>query len=532
MLTNYPKYVFVTGGVMSGLGKGTASASISKVLQSKGFKTVNIKIDPYLNVDAGTMNPIMHGEVFVTDDGGETDMDLGTYERFLDTNVSNDQNITTGQVYLDVIEAERRGEFLGKCVQIIPHVTDKIKEKIRRVAMEKESDVAIIEVGGTIGDIESLPFVEAARQMRLEDGLENVLFAHVSLVIEKEDEQKTKPTQHSVQELRRLGIQPDILICRSESQLSEEALKKLSLFSSLEHKKIFSSPDLPTIYELPIKFDDQKLGETILDQFQLEPRSSDLQEWRKYMEKVRSLEKPVRIGLVGKYTTLKDSYVSLNNALKHVAWNNDRIPDIEFIESEKFEKDGKVGELENYDGIIIPGGFGKRGSEGKIMAADYAREKNVPYLGLCFGFQLATISFARNVCELNRANSTELDPATPHPVIDFLPDQKGIGNLGATMRLGGHDINVEKGSKAFDLYGKPVIRGRHRHRYELNQNYLGQFRDKGLFYSGFSDNGRRAEILEIPWHVFYMATQYHPEFTSRPMKPEPIFDGFIKACIQ
>ena len=530
-----PKYIFVTGGVMSGLGKGIVSGSVAKLLQLYGLRVTCAKMDPYINVDAGTMNPIMHGEVFVTDDGGETDMDLGTYERFLDVNLTKDHNITTGQVYLDVIQGERRGDFLGRCVQIIPHVTDAIKERIRNVALKNDVDVLIVECGGTVGDIEGLPFLEALRQIRLEEGSSNSIFVHVTLapVLDTVGEEKTKPTQHSVQELRRIGIQPDILVVRSKKHLSDDSKRKIALFSSVDIGSVVSDPDAESIYKVPETLHTEGILNAISEKFNLQQNQIEWGDWRKVSDSFVESKEQIQIAMVGKYATLADSYVSVNEPLRHAAAAHNAKAKMTWIESEEFEKNpSTLKNLDEYHGIIIPGGFGKRGSEGKILAANYARERNIPYLGLCFGFQLAIVSFARHVCGLAGANSTELDSSTKYPVIDILPSQKTVSSMGATMRLGGHDINVAEGSIAYSLYGSKKIRQRHRHRYEFNQNYLKIFQKNGLRLSGFSDNMLRAEILEIPAHPFYIATQYHPEFLSRAGKPEPVFNAFATAAIR
>lgn len=519
---------------MSGLGKGIVVASIARLLQLDGFRVTCIKVDPYINVDAGTMNPIMHGEVFVTDDGGETDMDLGTYERFLDANLSKEHNITTGQVYLDVIEAERRGEFLGKCVQIIPHVTDAIKERIRRVAVRNDVDILLVECGGTVGDIEGLPFLEALRQMHLEEGSSNCLFIHLTLapVLDTVGEEKTKPTQHSVQELRRIGIQPDIIVVRSKKHISDESKKKIAMFCSVDMGSVISDPDAESIYNVPETLHAEGILNAVCEKLNLPKRPIDWNNWTKISSSFAAPKDEIKIAIVGKYVTLADSYVSVNQALHHAGAAHSTKVKVDWIESEEFEKNpSMLKKLDEYHGILIPGGFGRRGSEGKILAANYARERSIPCLGLCFGFQLAVVAFARHVCGLDGANSTELDSNTKHPVIDILPSQKGIANLGATMRLGGHDIDVQQGSIANRLYGAKIIRQRHRHRYEFNQNYMELFEDKGIHFSGFSDNRLRAEILEIPSHPFYIATQYHPEFVSRPGRPEPVFNAFIGAAV-
>lgn len=532
-----PKYIFVTGGVMSGLGKGITTSSLAKILQRSHLTVTCMKVDPYINFDAGTMNPIAHGEVFVTDDGGECDMDLGNYERFLNKDLSKEDNITTGQVYNAVIEDERRGKYLGKCVQIIPHVTDEIKRRIRERTAKSGSSVAVIECGGTVGDIESLPFLEAFRQMRLEDGAENTLFVHVTLAPEMGavGEMKTKPTQHSVQELRRIGIQPDLIVVRGTKPLPEDAKEKLALFTSVPVNSVISNPDVGSIYQVPDMLYRQGVLKPLMGHLQIKGKKTDLLGWNEVASKFVRQKSSVTIAMVGKYVTLMDSYVSVNLALKHAAAANGVGVDIKWVESEEFEGAGKAEEarkvLERADGIVLPQGYGKRGTEGKIWTADYARREMKPLLGLCFGFQLSIVSFARNVLGLREANSTELAPDTPDPVIDLLPEQKGIAKLGGTMRLGGHDISVERPSNAFDVYQSKTVRGRHRHRFELNQAYMQRLEEAGMHFSAFSDGGRRAEILELKDHPFYMGTQYHPEYCSRPEYPEPMFLAFLKAAI-
>jgi CTP synthase len=527
-----PKYLFVTGGVMSGLGKGITTSSVAKLLELSGIDATCLKIDPYLNFDAGTMNPITHGEVYVTDDGGETDMDLGTYERFLNRNMSKANNITTGQIYKKVIDDERHGRFLGKSVQIIPHITDEIKRRIRELATDSKVDVLVVECGGTVGDIESLPFLEAFREMRMEDGPSKTLFLHVSLAPELSvvGEMKTKPTQHSVQEMRRIGLQPDILVIRGSRALPKEAKEKISLFTSVPVESVISNPDAESIYQVPKLLEDQGVLAPILRQFGFGARPS-MAKWNAVAERFTDRAKVVRIAMVGKYASLSDSYVSVNQALMHACAVNDARPEIDWIESEMIEEDGsKLGILDGYDGVVIPQGFGSRGVEGKIAAANYARERKIPFLGLCFGFQLASVSFARHVLGLDKANTTEVDPKTPHPVIDLLPEQRKVSDLGGTMRLGGHDILLKRKSRAYQIYGKAQIRERHRHRFELNQRYLKRFEDAGMHYVAFSDGGRRAEIMELDGHPFYMGTQYHPEYVSRPEDPEPIYVAFIMAA--
>ena len=529
------KFIFVTGGVLSGIGKGIVTASIAKLLDLYGLPTTCVKIDPYLNVDAGTMNPFAHGEVFVTDDGGETDMDIGNYERFLNKELSKIHNITTGQVYLDVIEAERKGDFLGECVQIIPNITNSIKEKIKYVTKFQNNGIVLVECGGTVGDIESLPFIEAIRQLRLELGQENSLFIHVTLapIMGPVGEEKTKPTQHSVQELRRIGIQPDIIVVRSEKQLSQTSKKKISLFTSVELESIISNPDADSIYNVPENLYNDGIITSIIDKLKLPSREMNWRDWKTVSKTFNKNKKFINIAMVGKYVSLTDSYVSVNEALSHASAGMNFTANLEWVESEDFEKDkNNLEKLDKYDGIIVPGGFGKRGTEGIMLAADYARKNEIPFLGLCFGFQLALIAFARYACGLDDANSIELDPKTKNPIINILPSQKKIKEKGGSMRLGGHNVELVKNTLAHAIYGKDKIRQRHRHRFEFNQEYQKLLEKNKIVLSGFSDNGRRTEILEIPNHRFYMATQYHPEFLSKPGKPEPIYNNFIKAIIE
>lgn len=518
---------------MSGLGKGITSASIAKLLHLYGFNVNCLKIDPYLNVDAGTMNPIAHGEVFVTDDGGETDMDIGNYERFLDTNLTRQNNLTTGAVYQQVIQEERAGKFLGKCVQIIPHITDAIKVKIRVLANQQETDILVVECGGTVGDIESLPFLESFRQIRLEEGAANCLFVHVTLApsLEPVGEQKTKPTQHSVQELRRIGIQPDVIVVRSQAPLTKDTREKISLFTSVELKSVISNPDVKSIYLIPDILRAEGLVQTISEMLHLTTRASNFDKWQQIADQFVTTKDAVKIAMVGKYVSLADSYASVNEALLHAGAQQGVGVTIENVDSQEFESNAdSIKKLQDYHGILIPQGFGKRGSEGKILAASFARENAIPYLGLCFGFQMAIVSFARHVLGLIDANSTELDPATNHPVIDLLPEQKIVKDMGGSMRLGGHDISIVDGTLASRIYQKQLIRERHRHRYEFDQSYLNSFESKGMHFSGFSDSGRRTEILEIREHPFYFATQYHPEYVSRPGRPEPSYFNFVKAA--
>jgi CTP synthase len=528
-----PKYLFVTGGVMSGLGKGITTSSVAKLLQLSGVEVSCLKIDPYLNFDAGTMNPYTHGEVFVTDDGGETDMDLGNYERFLNRDLTRANNITTGQIYKKVIDDERKGKFLGKSVQIIPHVTDEIKRRIRGIALREKVDVLVVECGGTVGDIEGLPFLEAFRQMRMEEGVTKTLFLHVSLAPELSvvGEMKTKPTQHSVQEMRRIGIQPDIIVIRGTRALPQDAKEKISLFTSVPIENVISDPDVESIYLVPRLLERERILKPIQRQLMLKSRLV-MRGWNSVADRFVDHDVTVRIAMVGKYANLADSYVSVNQAISHAGAVNRADVRVSWIESEEIERDeAKLALLDAYDGIVLPQGFGSRGVEGKIAAANKARISGIPFLGLCYGFQLASVSFARHVLGLKGANTTEVDPDTPHPVIDLLPEQRGVSNLGGTMRLGGHDVFIRKPSRAFEIYAAEKIRERHRHRYELNQRYLRKFEEKGMKYTAFSDNGRRAEILELQGHPFYLATQYHPEYVSRPENPEPIYVSFVQASL-
>ncbi|MEM1540157.1 MAG: CTP synthase [Candidatus Bathyarchaeia archaeon] len=529
------KYIFVTGGVLSSVGKGIVTSSIGKMLQARGFKVTAIKIDPYVNVDAGTMNPYMHGEVYVTDDGGETDLDLGWYERFLDLDLKRENNITTGIVYKAVIEKERRGDFLGRCVQIVPHVTNEIKSRIRNVALNAGVDVALTEVGGTVGDIEGLPFLEAIRQMRLEEGYENTLYVHVALVpiLDVTKEMKTKPLQHSVNELRRIGIQPDIIVARCSKMIDSEALRKIALFGTIPENAVFCSYNVESVYQVPLILDEQGMGNFICKRLGLPERDPDFEDWKKFVDAVLSPEHEVKIALIGKYAVLADSYASMSEALRHGGAACRTKVNIHYIEAEIFEKNpNKVQMLRDYDGIFVPYGFGPRGAEGKIMAIKFARENGMPFLGICYGFQLAVVEFARNVCGLEKANSTEIDPNTPHPVIDLMPEQRGIEYKGATMRLGVHKIVIKPNTLAHVLYKSVEIYERHRHRFEVNIDYAEKLERNGLVFSGKSPDGRRMEILELPNHFFFFASQFHGEFKSRPGKPDPEYYGFVKACLE
>jgi len=527
------KYVFVTGGVLSSVGKGSVCASIGKILQVRNHQVTAIKIDPYLNVDAGTMNPYMHGEVFVCEDGGEMDLDLGTYERFLDLTISREANITTGQIYWQVIDKERRGDFLGECVQIIPHITDEIKRRIRKIGAHTNADVVLVECGGTIGDIEGLPFFEAFRQIRLEEGIQNTVFVHVPLVptLDVTKEQKSKPAQHSIQELRRIGLQPDLIVARCRTMLSKEVQAKIALFGSVENDAVFASPNVETVYQLPLTLDQQGLGNIISNKLNLPQRTPDWTHWTEIVNAFLHSTHTIHIAVCGKYAKLADSYISINEALKIAAAVCHCTAHIDWIETESIESQDPASALHQYEGILVPGGFGERGTEGKIAAIKFARETNIPFLGLCFGFQLAVVEFARNVCALTDANSTEINGHTPHPVITLLPEQGTLTYMGATMRLGAYPIAVTPQTLAANLYRVQRIYERHRHRYEVNPEYIHLFEEQGLTFSGTTEDKTRMEILELPSHYFYLATQFHPEFKSRPGRPDPAFYGFVKAIL-
>ncbi len=533
-------YIIVTGGVVSGLGKGITTASIGKILVSHGYKVTAIKIDPYINFDAGTLRPTEHGEVWVTEDGGEIDQDLGHYERFLDINIPKCNNITTGQVYRAVIEKERNGKYLGKTVQPIPHVTDEIKRRIRVPAEDAKFDFVLVEIGGTVGDYENVLFLEAVRQMKHEG--EKVLYVHVTYVpvLKSLGEAKTKPTQHSVKLLREIGIQPDFIITRSEKPLDDVRKEKIALFCNVSGEDVISDSNIDNVYGVPLMFEQQNLCKKILKKLGLRKEEIDFNAWKNYIAKIRKLDKKVKIGIIGKYFDigafkLSDSYISVIEAVKHAAWNNNVRPEIEWIDSKIFEKQPrKIVNLKKVDAIIVPGGFGLSGIEGKIATIKYARENKIPYLGLCLGMQLAVVEYARNVCGLKGANTTEVEKNTPHPVIDFIPDQVRIvteSRYGATMRLGAYPAVLTEGSQIRKLYdNQHKIYERHRHRYEVNPQYIETLEKKGLLFSGRSPDGILMEFMELPAHPYFTATQAHPEFKSRPMKPSPLFDGLLKAA--
>ncbi len=521
------KYIVVTGGVMSGLGKGITAASIGRLFVEMGYKVVPIKVDPYINIDAGTMNPFQHGEVYVLKDGTEVDLDLGHYERFIGVELTGEHNITTGKIYKSVIEKERKGEYLGQTVQIIPHITDEIKNWIRRVAEESGAEICVVEIGGTVGDIEGMPFLEAIRQMHNEEKEEDFALVHVTLVpLDLGGEQKTKPTQHSVKELRELGLHPDVIVGRCKERLREATKRKIALFCDVPVEAVISAEDAKDIYEVPLMFRREKLDEYLIKKLKLEKRDWK-GEWEGIVKKMKGLTDEITIAIVGKYVDVRDAYLSIREALKHAGIYVGCKVNYIWIDSEELEKFEEV-EIDA-DGILVPGGFGKRGSEGKIKAIQFARENNIPLLGICFGFQLAVIEFSRNVVGLKDANSSEL-AETEHPVIDLLPEQRGISELGGTMRLGEIEVTVKPGTIAYNLYKSEKIYERHRHRYEVNPEYIPSIESHGLIFSGHSDGGRRMEIAEYPKHRFFFATQFHPEFKSRPYKPSPPFVGLVDAA--
>jgi CTP synthase len=528
------KHIFVTGGVASSLGKGLTASSLGRLLKSRGLRVTMQKLDPYINVDPGTMNPFEHGEVFVTDDGGETDLDLGHYERFIDENLHRDSNATTGSIYQSVIAKERRGDFLGKTVQVIPHITDEIKDRIRRLASDSV-DVVITEVGGTVGDIEILPFLEALRQFRKDVGRDNVAYVHVTLVpyLGPSGEQKTKPTQHSVTELRSRGIQPDVIICRSDRAISPGLKRKISLLCDVPIEAVVSCVDAPNLYEIPLALHEEGLDRYVcgLLHYDEDQHRLDLTEWERLVERVDAATKPVRIGLIGKYVNLPDAYLSVAEALRHGGYTHGAKIEIDWIQAEEVEGLLAEGRLRDLDGIVIPGGFGERGIEGKIAAAGYAREHDIPCLGLCLGLQVMTIELARNVCGLIGANSREFDSVTPHPIIDLMDEQREVVDMGGTMRLGVYPARLLPGSQVATAYGDEIVYERHRHRYEVNLRYRHRLEEGGIVCSGTSPDDRLVEFVELPGHPFWVGTQAHPEFKSRPDRPHPLFDALVAAAL-
>jgi len=527
------KYIFVTGGVVSSLGKGITASSLGRLLKNRGLKVFMQKFDPYINVDPGTMSPYQHGEVFVTDDGAETDLDLGHYERFIDENLTKSSNITTGRVYANVIEKERRGDYLGATIQVIPHITNEIKDRLIDVAKESEADIIITEIGGTVGDIESLPFLEAIRQTRRDFGYKNTIFIHNTLVpyLSAAKEMKTKPTQHSVKELRSLGITPDIIVLRTEYPITNSMREKIALFCDVKKEAVIEARDAEILYEVVLKLEEQHLDDLVVNHFNLDVPKSDLTEWRALVERVRTLDKEVTIALVGKYVSLQDAYLSVSEALSHAGYFHHAKVNIKWINAGELV-DGDIDEyLGDVDGIVVPGGFGKRAIEGKIKAITYARTNNIPYLGLCLGLQLATIEFARNVCGLDGANSTEMDENTKYPIIDYLPEQYEGINMGGTLRLGLYNCKVTPNTIAHKAYGKDMIQERHRHRYEFNNKYKKILEDCGLVISGVNPEANLVEIVELKNHKFFVACQFHPEFSSRPQRSHPLFREFIGASL-
>ncbi|SFA42309.1 CTP synthase [Parageobacillus thermantarcticus] len=528
------KYIFVTGGVVSSLGKGITAASLGRLLKNRGLNVTIQKFDPYINVDPGTMSPYQHGEVFVTDDGAETDLDLGHYERFIDINLNKYSNVTTGKIYSAVLKKERRGDYLGGTVQVIPHITNEIKERVFRAGRETNADVVITEIGGTVGDIESLPFLEAIRQIKSDVGRDNVMYIHCTLVpyIKAAGEMKTKPTQHSVKELRSLGIQPNVIVVRTEMPISQDMKEKIALFCDIDPKAVIEARDADTLYAVPLMLQEQKLDQIVCEHLKLDCKEADMTEWKELVEKVRNLSQKTKIALVGKYVELQDAYISVVEALRHAGYVFDTDIDIKWVNSEHVNKENVAELLGDADGILVPGGFGDRGIEGKIEAIRYAREQKVPFLGICLGMQLASIEFARNVVGLKEAHSAEFDPNTPHPIIDLLPEQKDVEDLGGTLRLGLYPCKLQEGTLAYEAYQDEVIYERHRHRYEFNNHYRQIMEQHGFVFSGTSPDGRLVEIIELKDHPWFVAAQFHPEFTSRPTRPQPLFREFIKASLK
>jgi len=528
-----PKYIFCTGGVVSSVGKGVTAAAIGRILKARGLKVVIQKLDPYLNVDPGTMSPYQHGEVFVTADGAETDLDLGHYERFIDENLDRTCNVTSGQIYAEVISKERRGDYLGGTIQVIPHITNEIKRRIALVGQKTEPDVVIVEVGGTVGDIEGQPFLEAIRQLRTDVGRDQTLYIHVTFLpyIGATRELKTKPTQHSVRELRSLGIQPQVILARADYPVTDDLVRKMALFCDVEERAVIPLITAQNIYEVPLMLEDAGLGDYIVERLQLNAGEPDLSQWRELVTRMSEVEEPLRIAIVGKYVELRDAYMSVKEALYHAAIAHNRRLEVEWIHSGELEKGKNQDVLERVDGIIVPGGFGYRGIEGKIYAAKFARTHQTPYLGLCLGMQVMCVEFARNVLGLDDANSTEFDGTTEHPVIDLMPDQHDVASLGGTMRLGVYPCTLQPGSVAATAYGQEQVDERHRHRFEFNNQYREQFIAAGARFSGLSPDGRLVEIMEIADHPFMVGSQFHPEFLSRPNRPHPLFSAFVEAAI-
>jgi CTP synthase len=528
------KFIFVTGGVVSSLGKGITAASLGRLLKNRGLKVAIQKFDPYINIDPGTMSPYQHGEVFVTDDGAEADLDLGHYERFVDINLSKYSNVTTGKIYNSVIKKERRGDFLGGTVQVIPHITNEIKERVFRVAKESDPDVVITEIGGTVGDIESLPFLEAIRQIKGDIGRDYVLYIHVTLVpfLKAAGEAKTKPTQHSVKELRSIGIQPDIIVCRSEMPISKEMEEKIALFCDIDKDAVIQAVDAECIYEVPLNLKKEGLDDIVIERLRLRCGEPDLKEWNLIVNRSKNPQNCVTIAVVGKYVELQDAYLSVAESLRHAGIYHETKINIKWVYSTSLTEENAEQQLQDVHGILVPGGFGDRGIEGKIVAVHYARENNIPFLGICLGMQMAVIEFARNVAHLNDANSSEFDSHAPYPVIDLLPEQKKIEDKGGTMRLGLYPCNLVKNTKVYDAYNSEIIQERHRHRYEFNNEYREIFEQKGLIICGTSPDGRLVEIIELAGHPWFVGCQFHPEFKSRPNRAHPLFKDFIGVSLR
>ncbi|MCA1065488.1 CTP synthase [Rossellomorea sp. AcN35-11] len=527
------KYIFVTGGVVSSLGKGITAASLGRLLKNRGVSVTIQKFDPYINVDPGTMSPYQHGEVFVTDDGAETDLDLGHYERFVDINLTKYSSVTTGKIYSTVLKKERRGDYLGGTVQVIPHITNEIKERVYRAGRETNSDVVITEIGGTVGDIESLPFLEAIRQIKSDVGRDNVMYIHCTLVpyIKAAGEMKTKPTQHSVKELRSLGIQPNVIVVRTEMPMTQDMKDKIALFCDIDKNAVIEAMDADTLYSVPLALQEQKLDEITCQHLKLNCHEADMTEWNELVDRVKNLSRKTTIALVGKYVELQDAYISVVEALRHAGYHFDSDIQVRWLNSELVDNGNVAEKLADVDGILVPGGFGDRGVEGKIAATQYARENKIPFLGICLGMQLASVEYARNVLGLEGAHSAELNPETPYPVIDLLPEQKDIEDLGGTLRLGLYPCKLTKGSKAYAAYDGEVIYERHRHRFEFNNHYREQMENAGFIFSGTSPDGRLVEIIELSDHPWFVASQFHPEFTSRPTRPQPLFRDFVEAAL-
>ncbi|MBZ5749145.1 CTP synthase [Metabacillus rhizolycopersici] len=527
------KYIFVTGGVVSSLGKGITAASLGRLLKNRGMSVTIQKFDPYINVDPGTMSPYQHGEVYVTGDGAETDLDLGHYERFIDINLTKYNNVTTGKIYSTVLKKERRGDYLGGTVQVIPHITNEIKDRVYRAGKETGADVVITEIGGTVGDIESLPFLEAIRQIKSDIGRDNVMYIHCTLVpyIKAAGEMKTKPTQHSVKELRSLGIQPNVIVVRTEMPISQDMKDKIALFCDIDTNSVIECRDADTLYSIPLALQDQNLDSIVCKHLKLDCNPADMTEWKQLVERVTNLSKTTKIALVGKYVELQDAYISVVEALRHAGYAVDSDIDIKWVNAETLTAENLTEELGSVDGILVPGGFGDRGVEGKILATQYARENKVPFLGICLGMQVASIEFARNVLGLKGANSSEIDPSTQYPIIDLLPEQKDIEDLGGTLRLGLSPSKLQHESLAYEAYKEEVIYERHRHRYEFNNEYRQAMEQAGFVFSGTTPDGRLVEIIEIKEHPWFVASQFHPEFTSRPTRPQPLFRDFVRASL-